>query len=336
MREQPWFIHYPQGVPKELSLTDETLTAMFSKSAERFARRPALYFFGKTISYHECHALVERFACGLAALGIRKGDRVAMCLPNSPQAVIAYFGILRAGGIVVALMARHTTQPVQTFSVGFREAGPENELADAREVAAQFGAEHHELELSFADETVDLEELVWHLDEPLADLSALGFLALCEMAAKHVTVTLSGQGADELLGGYTKHRAASIGEPAHLVHDAGEPRDRAGAQVVPVAEPAREDHGVDAVQVALRVPQGDRLSAHRGDRAPGVPVVERPGEGDDPDPRTGHGRGPPESFIPRAPQRRGSGSPRSPGSKAAARRSAPPARARRARRRPRP
>lgn len=108
MLEQPWFVHYPQGVPKELPLTDETLTAMFSKSAERFARRPALYFFGKTISYHECHTLVERFACGLAALGIRKGDRVAMCLPNSPQAVIAYFGILRAGGIVVACNPTYT------------------------------------------------------------------------------------------------------------------------------------------------------------------------------------------------------------------------------------
>jgi len=108
MPEQPWFVHYPQGVPKELSLTDETLTAMFSRSAQRFARRPALYFFGKTISYQECHALVERFACGLAALGIRKGDRVALCLPNSPQAVIAYFGILRAGGIVVACNPTYT------------------------------------------------------------------------------------------------------------------------------------------------------------------------------------------------------------------------------------
>jgi len=53
MPEQPWFVHYPQGVPKELSLPDETLTAMFSRSAQRFARRPALYFFGKTLSYQE-------------------------------------------------------------------------------------------------------------------------------------------------------------------------------------------------------------------------------------------------------------------------------------------
>lgn len=108
MSEQPWFRYYPEGVPHKLSLSPETLPEMFSRSAQRFSRRPALYFFGKTLSYQECHRLIERFACGLAALGIRKGDRVALCLPNSPQAVIAYFGILRAGGIVVACNPTYT------------------------------------------------------------------------------------------------------------------------------------------------------------------------------------------------------------------------------------
>ena len=65
MPEQPWFLHYPEGVPHELSLSPETLLAMFSRSAQRYSRRPALYFFGKTLSYQECHALVERFACEL-------------------------------------------------------------------------------------------------------------------------------------------------------------------------------------------------------------------------------------------------------------------------------
>ncbi len=120
MPEQPWFLHYPEGVPHELSLCPETLLAMFSRSAQRYSRRPALYFFGKTLSYQECHSLVERFACGLAALGIRKGDRVALCLPNSPQAVIAYFGILRAGGIVVACNPTYTEHEL---SHQLRDAG---------------------------------------------------------------------------------------------------------------------------------------------------------------------------------------------------------------------
>jgi asparagine synthase (glutamine-hydrolysing) len=123
-------------------------------------------------------------------------------------------GAMLSGGIdssvIVALMARQMSEPVNTFSIGFAEAGASNELADARLVAEQFGARHHEIELSFADHSVDFAELVWHLDEPLADLSSLGFLALSGLAAEHVTVALSGQGADELLGGYRKHRAAAV------------------------------------------------------------------------------------------------------------------------------
>jgi long-chain acyl-CoA synthetase len=108
MPERQWMSHYPQGVPPQIPLTPETLLDVLSTSARRFSRRPALYFFGKTISYHDCQTLVDKFACGLAALGLRKGDRVALCLPNCPQAVIAYFGILRAGGIVVACNPTYT------------------------------------------------------------------------------------------------------------------------------------------------------------------------------------------------------------------------------------
>jgi asparagine synthase (glutamine-hydrolysing) len=123
-------------------------------------------------------------------------------------------GAMLSGGLdsslIVALMAKQMDRPVQTFAVGFKEAGEGNELADARFVADTLGADHHELELSFAEETISLDTLLWHLDEPLADLSSLGFIALSGLAAKHVTVALTGQGADELLGGYRKHRAASI------------------------------------------------------------------------------------------------------------------------------
>ena len=122
-------------------------------------------------------------------------------------------GAMLSGGIdsslIVALMARHTSGSVKTFSVGFAEDDL-NELADAREVAQRFGTEHHELELSRADTELDLPSLAWFLDEPLADLSSIGFLALSELASRHVTVALSGQGADELLGGYAKHQAASL------------------------------------------------------------------------------------------------------------------------------
>jgi asparagine synthase (glutamine-hydrolysing) len=123
-------------------------------------------------------------------------------------------GAMLSGGLdsslVVALMARLSSGPVETFSIGFADGGEANELDDARHVAEVFGTNHHALELSLADQTVDLAELMWHMDEPLADLSSLGFLALCELARRHVTVALSGQGADELFGGYLKHKAAAL------------------------------------------------------------------------------------------------------------------------------
>ena len=122
-------------------------------------------------------------------------------------------GAMLSGGldssVIVALMARHMSEPVKTFAVGFSGAGERNELADARLVSAHLGTEHHELNLP-ADHPFDLERLCWHMDEPLADLSALGFYELSELASQHVTVALSGQGADELLAGYRKHRAAAI------------------------------------------------------------------------------------------------------------------------------
>lgn len=121
-------------------------------------------------------------------------------------------GAMLSGGLdsslVVALMARHMNRPVKTFSVGFGGTA-DSELDVARATARALGTEHHELELSL-DDPVDLEALIWSLDEPLADLSSLGFSALASLTAEHVTVALSGQGADELLAGYGRYRQIKL------------------------------------------------------------------------------------------------------------------------------
>jgi asparagine synthase (glutamine-hydrolysing) len=123
-------------------------------------------------------------------------------------------GAMLSGGLdsslLVALMAAELGSPVQTFSVAFGEDARNSELGDARFVANRIGTEHHELTLSLAEQHVDLPSLVWHLDEPMADLSSLGFLQLSGVAAQHVKVALCGQGPDELYGGYDKHRAAAL------------------------------------------------------------------------------------------------------------------------------
>ena len=121
-------------------------------------------------------------------------------------------GAMLSGGLdsslVVSLMGRHSDQPVKTFSVGFE--GADSELGDARRVAEWCGTEHHELEVALKPEQTQLEELVWHIDEPLTSLSSMGLLAVSSLAAEHVKVALSGQGADELFGGYPKHQVASL------------------------------------------------------------------------------------------------------------------------------
>ena len=113
-------------------------------------------------------------------------------------------GAMLSGGLdsslIVALMAEEMGEPVKTFLVGFHEDAESNELADARLVASHFGADHHEFELSLADTAVDLAELAWHLDEPLADLSALGFLELSRLARQHVTWRCPGRGRTSFSG----------------------------------------------------------------------------------------------------------------------------------------
>jgi asparagine synthase (glutamine-hydrolysing) len=183
-------------------------------------------------------------------------------------------GAMLSGGLdsslIVALMARNMTSPVQTFSVGFVEDGPDNELADAQFIAQALGARHHALELSYREASVDLAELVWHLDEPLADLSSLGFYALSKLASSHVTVALSGQGADELFGGYSKHRAATIAAAWRRV-----PRPLAAAGLAVarkgphrLSRPVRTLEAADPVQRLLamssRVDSAMRAELYRG------------------------------------------------------------------------
>jgi len=120
------------------------------------------------------------------------------------------FGAFLSGGIdssvVCALMAKLMDEPVKTFTIGFKGA-PEDETVFARQVAKHLGTTHHEFVVE-ADALSILPALVWHLDEPLADTSTLPTWAVSEMARKHVTVALSGDGGDETFAGYETYRLA--------------------------------------------------------------------------------------------------------------------------------
>jgi long-chain acyl-CoA synthetase len=99
--ERFWTKHYDEGVPKEMELQEKTVLDFLDASAEQWPQQPALTLKGKTLSYRQLKEQVDRFATGLAGLGVKKNSRVALWMPNLPQMVISYFAALRLGSQVV-------------------------------------------------------------------------------------------------------------------------------------------------------------------------------------------------------------------------------------------
>src|SRR5680860_1412832 len=98
-----WLDHYPEGVAWEAGIVPKALPAMLDESVRKHGSRPALDFMGREYSYQEFGDLVDRAAKGLQDLGVVKGSRVGLFFPNSPYAVIMYYAILKAGGVVAVL-----------------------------------------------------------------------------------------------------------------------------------------------------------------------------------------------------------------------------------------
>jgi asparagine synthase (glutamine-hydrolysing) len=126
-------------------------------------------------------------------------------------------GALLSGGVdsslVAALMAELSPHPVEAFSIGYGAEGAYmNEIPWARRVAERWGMKHHPLVVEPEDLVRDFERVTWHLDEPVGDPAAFLTLALSEFSRRHVTVVLSGLGADELFAGYRRYRALGLAE----------------------------------------------------------------------------------------------------------------------------
>ncbi|HEV8230489.1 MAG TPA: long-chain fatty acid--CoA ligase [Candidatus Limnocylindria bacterium] len=113
LASRPWTKHYDAGVPATLVYPDATVQALLDDAAESFPNATATIFFNARRTYRSISDDAWRFANGLRKLGVTKGDRVALLLPNTPQFVIAFFGALRAGATVVPCNPLYTAPELQ-------------------------------------------------------------------------------------------------------------------------------------------------------------------------------------------------------------------------------
>jgi asparagine synthase (glutamine-hydrolysing) len=136
-------------------------------------------------------------------------------------------GLFLSGGLdsstLACLMGSMTHEPIRSFGVGFAEQGY-NELNYARLVADKVGAEHHEVLLEPDDFFGALPNMVWHEDEPIAFPSSVSLYFVSRLAAKHVKVVLTGEGADELFLGYNRYRVTAWNERLGRPYWAATPR----------------------------------------------------------------------------------------------------------------
>ena len=120
-----WFKHYDSQVPVHLSYPHLPLYSLLDESAARQPANPCTNFFGKRLTYRQIKELSDRFAASIRSLGILKGDRVILLLPNSPQFLIAYYGLLKAGAVVVPLNPLSTERELEFY---LRDSGAETAI----------------------------------------------------------------------------------------------------------------------------------------------------------------------------------------------------------------
>jgi len=100
LQDRPWFKFWPEDIPRHIDYPEVPLFEFLSNAAQKYPHNIAFSCRQRSLSYAELDVVTSKLAAGLNGLGIRKGDSVALFLPNSPEFVIGYYGILKAGGIV--------------------------------------------------------------------------------------------------------------------------------------------------------------------------------------------------------------------------------------------
>lgn len=113
MEKKPWLHLYPDSIPTSLEYEQKPVQSYLTEAAKKYPDKVSVHFMGKEMTFKEIYACALKMANYLRDIGIKKGDRVAIMLPNCPQAVISYYGILFAGGIVVQTNPLYTERELE-------------------------------------------------------------------------------------------------------------------------------------------------------------------------------------------------------------------------------
>jgi len=110
--KRPWLKWHPKGVPADIEVPEKSVIEMVDEAVKKWGNTTAIIFYGNKMKHKEIHELSLRFATALHDLGVRKGDMVAVLLPNCPQFVIAYYGILRLGATATTVSPLYTPREI--------------------------------------------------------------------------------------------------------------------------------------------------------------------------------------------------------------------------------
>ncbi|MGA3192070.1 MAG: long-chain fatty acid--CoA ligase [Candidatus Bathyarchaeia archaeon] len=111
--EKPWFKFWPEGVRKHIDFPEIPLHGLLEEAAEKFPEHTAIVYFNKFMTYRDLKQFSDRFATALNGLGVKKGDKVAIFLPNIPQFIISYYGIIEIGAIETAISPLYKEREVE-------------------------------------------------------------------------------------------------------------------------------------------------------------------------------------------------------------------------------
>lgn len=112
MENKPWVQHYPETIPEEIEIAEKSLQQFLVETAKKYPTKAAIHFNGKEMTFNEIYESALKLANYLKGLGIKKGDRVGIMLPNTPQSFICFFGVMFAGGVVVQTNPMYTEREV--------------------------------------------------------------------------------------------------------------------------------------------------------------------------------------------------------------------------------